>query len=264
MRRGTGTARAGRTLLWTGAASAALLLTGAASASAGTLDQQQTAADDDFSLQSSQSGAQTFTPAITGALDQVDLLLLKAGTPPGPSVTVEIRELAGGGPGATPLATASIPASSAGATADFLSFSFATPASVTAGTQYAIVVYSPAASSSNAVEWRVRTSDVYSGGVALTDPIDTIPPGSAWVPAAGDFAFKTYVAPPTPSSPEPPSSNPASTPTGQQAAALNKCKRKHKRALSKKREHDALTKPVKQKLGKQFKKCKRKARRLPI
>jgi hypothetical protein len=53
-------------------------------------------------------------------------------------------------------------------------------------------------------------------------------------------------------------------PTGQRAAALNKCKKKHKNALRKKRKHDALTKPVKKNLNKKFKKCKRKANRLPV
>jgi hypothetical protein len=53
-------------------------------------------------------------------------------------------------------------------------------------------------------------------------------------------------------------------PTGQRAAALNKCKRKHKNALKNKRKHDALTKPVKKNLNKKFKKCKRKANQLPV
>jgi hypothetical protein len=57
---------------------------------------------------------------------------------------------------------------------------------------------------------------------------------------------------------------PPAGPTGQRAAALSRCKKKFKKALKKKRSHDALTKPVKKHLKKKFKKCKGKARRLPV
>jgi hypothetical protein len=177
---------------------AALVLGVTSSASAGTLDQQQTASSTDGGLFDSQSVAQTFTPGMTGRLDQVDLLLFKLGTPPGPSVTVEIRGTSGGNPGAAPLATASIPTSSVGTTEAFLSAIFATPASVTAGTNYAIVVYSPG-TGGNAVGVRYQNSDVYSGGAGFYDGGEAIPPGSAWTPnGVSDFAFRTYVAPPLP------------------------------------------------------------------
>jgi hypothetical protein len=181
--------------------SAALLLGVAAPASAGTLDQQQTLSDTDAGLFSSQSVAQTFTAGLSGRLDQVDLVLSKVGTPPGPSVTAEIRGTSGSDPGATPLAAASIPVSSVGAAKAFFAFAFATPASVTAGTKYSIVVYSPGAGG-NALGLWYEGSDVYSGGQSFysTDPI---PPGSDWMPngSATDVAFKTYVAPPLPSPP---------------------------------------------------------------
>jgi hypothetical protein len=178
---------------------AALILGVASSASAGTLDQQQTASNTDAGLFSSQSVAQTFTPGLTGRIDQVDLLLFKLGTPPGPSVTVEIRGTSGSNPGASPLATASIPISSVGTTQAFLPFTFASPASVTAGAKYAIVVYSPGAGG-NAVGVRYQSSDVYSGGASFYDFTEAIPPGSAWAPngTSTDLAFKTYVAPPLP------------------------------------------------------------------
>ncbi len=52
--------------------------------------------------------------------------------------------------------------------------------------------------------------------------------------------------------------------TGQQAAALKRCKKKHKKALKKKRAHGELTKPVRKHLRKKFKTCKKKASRLPV
>jgi len=56
----------------------------------------------------------------------------------------------------------------------------------------------------------------------------------------------------------------AAGPTGQRAAALKKCKKKHKSAVQKKKAQDALTQPVKKGLNKKFKKCKRKANQLPV
>jgi hypothetical protein len=205
---------------------AAFSLGVAGSASAGTLDQQQTASNTNAGLFSSQSVAQTFTSGITGRLDQVDLLLLKVGTPPGPSVTVEIRGTSAGTPGAAPLATASIPISSIGTTQAFLSATFASPASVTAGTKYAIVVYSPG-TAGNAVGVSDQLSDVYSGGASFYDPTEAIPPGSAWIPnGTSDLAFKTYVAPPLP--PVPPATSAPTVPK-------KKCKKhKHRAASAKK------------------------------
>ena len=133
--------RVSRILVVASAASAALLLGVAASASAGTLDQQQTSFNTNAGLFTNQSGAETFTAGITGVVDQADLNLLKVGTPPA-TVTVEIRTTSGGIPTATVLTTGTIATSAIGATGAFLPVTFATPAPVTAGTQYALVAYS--------------------------------------------------------------------------------------------------------------------------
>ena len=59
--------------------------------------------------------------------------------------------------------------------------------------------------------------------------------------------------------------NPATNPaTGQRSAALKKCKAKYKTALKSKRAHNALTKPVKQHLTKQLKRCTKRASLLPV
>jgi hypothetical protein len=72
-------------------------------------------------------------------------------------------------------------------------------------------------------------------------------------------------SPATACSPSGPAPTPTGTaPTGKRAAALKKCKKKHKRALHKKRKHHKLNKKAKRKLGKRFKKCKRGAQRLPV
>jgi hypothetical protein len=207
---------------------AALFLGVASSASAGTLDQQQTSSDTNVGLVTDQSGAQTFTAGITGGLDQADLDLLKVGTPPA-TVTVEIRSTSAGEPTATVLASGTIATSAISGSGGFVPVTFATPASVTAGTRYALVAYIPG-SFGDTVGWRDTAGDPYSGGEVFitTDPL---PPGANWNGFADqDFAFKTYVGPP------PPPTTTGSPTTG--TAVKKKCKKhkkKHKAAEAKKK-----------------------------
>jgi hypothetical protein len=53
-------------------------------------------------------------------------------------------------------------------------------------------------------------------------------------------------------------------PTGNRAAALKRCKSKHRKALQTRRRHDTLSKSVKKRLRTQFKACKKKAEKLPV
>ena len=62
----------------------------------------------------------------------------------------------------------------------------------------------------------------------------------------------------------PASCPPGGQPTGGRGAALKRCKKKHKKALNKKRKHHALTKRVKKQLGKKLRKCKHRANQLPV
>ena len=185
-----------RSLLISAVISAALLLGATASASAGTLDQQQTTTNGAYGLYPGQNLAQTFTPAITGELDRADLLLSGSGSE---DVTVEIRTTSAGSPTATVLATGTIAGSAIEDTPAFLPVTFATPALVTAGTQYALVVYANASGDSHG--WDVQSGgDPYAGGQLLYSNDYPPPPGASWTPypGSGDTAFKTYVnRPPT-------------------------------------------------------------------
>lgn len=207
-----------------------------ASASAGDLDQQQTLAPGARGIVSTQSGAQTFTAGRTGLLDQVDLNLAKGGSPG--NLTVELRDVAAGVPGAQVLAAASVPASGVPLTAAhaFVAIPFPVPGSVTAGTQYAIVAYTAASGSDFYYWWDGGPPSPYAGGMEFV-PVSS-PPVAPWNPFPTlDFAFKTYVAPPGSS---------ASVPgaTGQRAAALHGCKKKHSRRARRR--------------------CRRRANRLPV
>ena len=204
-------------------------------ASAGTVDQQQTNQSSGFGVGSGQSVAQTFTAGITGDLDGVDLALQAIGSPTAP-LTVEIRSVVPGSIGTTALAGAIIqPESLPTADTAFVAIPFATHVPVSAGSSYAIVLYT-SATTPNTYAWGDAGSDVYAGGTALLTA--SSPPNSTWTPAVDDQAFKTYVVPASP--PAPPA---ASGPTGLRAAALKKCKKKSKKSR---------------------KKCKKKARKLPV
>jgi len=213
---------------------ACLLVPGVALA--GTLDQQQ--ADGGgvgYAIGSAQSVAQSFTAAHSGGVDQVDLDPQDGGS--SIDLNVEIRNVSGGTPGSMVLASQSVPGSSIPASPAFVSIHFATPAPVVAGTQYAIVAYS---STNTNYAWSTSsTADPYPGGVGLYTL--TSPPSGAWTPLSGmaDLAFKTYVVVPTSGA-----TGPNSGPTGQRAAALKKCKKKHS--------------------AKARKKCKKKANLLPV
>jgi hypothetical protein len=168
---------------------------------AGTLDQSVVL---DTGLAVIASGlAQTFTPGLTGNLDQVDVLLYRKGNP-GDAV-VQIRNVSAGRPTGPALATGAISESGIG-TDPFPKIFNSVPLSrvvpVKAGEHYAIVLLAPGSSIS---------TDDYIGWISDYNPY---PPGEAfysedggatWLrwpvevcgafagPGCFDSAFKTYV-----------------------------------------------------------------------
>jgi hypothetical protein len=210
-----------------------LALVAPAAALAGDLDQQQTDGSGGLvAIYASQSLAQTFTAGQNGQLDQVDMDIKKGGAPT--SLTVELRNVVAGAPGTQVLAGTSVPGSGVTTTLGFVPVHFSTPGAVTAGTQYAVVAYTGAIGS-DYFQWGEQGPDPYAGGTATTSFAS--PPTTTWSPSSWDYAFKTYVSPPSP-----PSSTPAQT--GQRAAALKKCKKKR--------------------TAKARKKCRKRAKKLPL
>jgi hypothetical protein len=207
-----------------------LLALAPAAAFAGDLDQQQTNdAGGTVTINSMQSLAQTITAGKSGQLDQVDMGISKSGAPG--SLTVELRNVAAGAPGAQVLAGTSVPGSSVSTTLGFVPVHFSVPGAVTAGTQYAIVAYT-GASGPDFFQWGEKGPNPYPGGTGLTSFAS---PPTTWSATSWDYAFKTYVAPPT---------SPAASPTGRRAAALKKCKKKR--------------------TAKARKKCRKRAKKLPL
>jgi hypothetical protein len=239
-------ARRTRTFLITAVVAGVAALIPAASASAGTLDQQQTLLDfGGLQVDSSNSKAQTFTAGLTGQLDQVDLALsgMSVTTP----LTVQIRDGSATTPGDTVLASASVPTSAVTSSESFVPIAFASPASVTAGTQYSIVALneSPAISGWFWYSGKPVTNppSAYEGGRLYTSPTGTAP-WSEGNPFA-DFEFKTYVAPPPPPPPGTGGGSGGGTSaTGERAAALKKCKKKRSQKAKKKCRKKAQLLPV--------------------
>jgi uncharacterized repeat protein (TIGR01451 family) len=144
---------------------------------------------------------QTFTPRLSGRLTRVDLnlfCLFCSGTTP--SIKVSVRATAAGLPTGADLALATIASIASNGSQAYYSAIFATPATLTAGTQYALVVRPTTnpASGSFALS-RSGTSlvgaDVYAGG-ALVNGANA---GASWSVqtfqsgSQADAGFKTYI-----------------------------------------------------------------------
>ena len=234
-------ARRTRTFLITAVAAAAALIP-AAGASAGTLDQQQTISNfGGLQVDSGNSKAQTFTAGITGQLDQVDLALsgMSVTTP----LTVQIRDGSATAPGDTVLAGASVPTTAVTSSESFVPITFTSPASVTAGTQYSIVALngSPPVSGWFWYSGQAAPDSAYVGGKLYGVMNGTgTGPWAEGNPQA-DFEFKTYVVPPPPPDP---GGGSGTSPTGERAAALKKCKKKRSKKAKKKCKKKAKKKPV--------------------
>ena len=147
---------------------------------------------------------QSFTPALSGRLTRVDVNLFCSfcsGTPP--SILVGVRATSGGLPTGPDLATATIPTIALSGQA-YYSAIFATPATLTAGTQYALVLRP----STNPVAGKIGLTragtnsagaDVYAGGALLNSANG----GSTWTVqmfassdptlTTGDAAFMTFI-----------------------------------------------------------------------
>lgn len=164
-------------------------------ASAGSLDQQQTDVSSGYGVGSGQSLAQTFTAGITGSFDRIDVALEKNGAPTAPLI-VEIRNVIPGSIGTTVLGSSSVPASALlGATPTWVEIPFTASIPVSAGSSYAIVVYTSSVFP-DTYSWDNSPTDVYAGGTVLLTT--SSPPNNTWTPAVDDQAFRTYVDPTSP------------------------------------------------------------------
>lgn len=168
-------------------------------AAAGTLDQSQPVINTNATVFVSDEipEAQTFTNGLSGGLDQVDIAIGRTAGFIAAPLVVQIRAVSGGVPSGPALAGASIPAANVPVAffpSAFYSVPFASPAPVTAGVQYAIVVSSLSCGLGNCYEWAPGpVGDPYPAGTGLNSQDF----GATWAPinafGSTDFPFKTYV-----------------------------------------------------------------------
>ena len=153
-----------------------------------TLDQNSAAWDAGqwSGILSSQAMAQSFIAGLTGPLSRVSLGIYRVNTPTQITASIYAAGISGNAEGSAlaskTLDATTIPTSELGA---LVAFDFVSPVTVTAGTQYVIVVTTPD-SSPNIYKWGYIIGNSYAGGTGIVWPL-TSPT------VLGDLVFKTYV-----------------------------------------------------------------------
>jgi hypothetical protein len=144
-------------------------------------------------------GGQTFTPGISGNLTKVDITLLcSACSGTTPNLTLSVRATSGGFPTGADITSATIPGF-ASVTPTFYTAVFAIPATLTAGTQYALIVR-PVANPSTGSYGIPRSgtpgtgADVYAGGTRIAGATS----GTVWstpltAGVSTDAGFRSYM-----------------------------------------------------------------------
>ncbi|MEO6588304.1 MAG: hypothetical protein ABIP06_03155, partial [Pyrinomonadaceae bacterium] len=147
-------------------------------------------------------GGQTFTPTVTGLLTRADLALFCSGcTGTTPNLTVSVRATSANVPTGADLGTGTITGFSSGAS-QFYTVVFSTPASLTAGTRYAVIVRPVSAPSAGTYALTRSGSSttgesVYPNG----DRVNSADSGATWTtPTTGgivtDLGFRTFMTTP--------------------------------------------------------------------
>jgi hypothetical protein len=155
-----------------------------------TLDQQNTNVTASSATFSSTTWvAQTFAPSVTGQLTRADVDLLCSGcTGTTPDITVSVRAVSAGLPTGADLATATITGFSS-STPTFYTANFATPATLTAGAIYAIVIRADSDPDAGTYGYVFSGGSTYPSGRRVT----SINSGSTWTGQTNDIGFKTYM-----------------------------------------------------------------------
>ena len=147
------------------AASLITVFSATAAVAVGTLDQhaEPSFVNAAFAQQNSKL-AQTFTPSVSGTLDQVMLRLAKNGSPG--TLNIDIFETAGGMPTGSSLASATFSDSTSGLSGSYTNFDivFTSPASLVAGMKYAIVLDAPSALTTMIMNPNYNPMNPFMGG----------------------------------------------------------------------------------------------------
>ena len=149
-------------------------------------------ADQFFATDSSNRDiAQSFTATAGGALNQVSVYLGKVGNPTS-NITVHITNNNGGKPSSSDVANATLPYTSVGVSPSWIDVTFSSPATLTNGSKYWIVLDYGSNSATNYWNWRKDSSDAYANNTGrYTSNWST--GGASWTDVGGDLAFKVWI-----------------------------------------------------------------------
>lgn len=157
----------------------------------GTRDLQFTGtSQNNFSLHSTASVGQKFTPGVTGALESFEFELSTFGSP-GP-ITAEVFAENAGLPTGSALATTTVQASSVGTVALVpVQFAFSVPANLVANTAYVIMLTAPTSVSSSGNFYQVWNELNVAPHGAVLNYIGS----SGYLLPSARFHFATYMGP---------------------------------------------------------------------
>lgn len=150
--------------------------------------------DADFAFATSSSNrdvAQSFSVGTSGDLSQISVLLGKIGNPN--DLTIHITADNGAGePDNTSLAQVTLNEILVGGSPSWIDIGFGSPATLTAGTTYWIVLDSGTSSGTDYWNWRLDSTDGYAGYTGLYD--NNWSTGNPMMSSAGgDFNFRTWI-----------------------------------------------------------------------
>lgn len=132
--------------------------------------------------------AQSFVAGDTLPLARVSLYVKKVGTPSSPSVKIVAN--ASGSPATSALASGTLLVGNVTGTYGWVDVSFSSPAQLTQGSTYWIVI-DMNANTSNYYVWCRDAENGYAGGTAKYK--SSWSTGGSWTAVAGDLGFKTYL-----------------------------------------------------------------------
>ncbi len=135
--------------------------------------------------------AQSFTATASGALNQISVYLGKVNSPT-QDITVYITDDNSGKPSTSALASATISRTTVGSTPSWIDTAFSSPAILSNGSKYWIVLDYGTNSATNHWNWRKDTSDAYAGNTGRYTS-NWSAGGAVWTDVGGDLAFQTWI-----------------------------------------------------------------------
>jgi len=135
--------------------------------------------------------AQSFHATAAGTLPKVSVFLAKVGNPTN-NLTVRIATDVAGRPNTSSLASSTIPSPTIGTTASWIDVTFNSPATLTNGTKYWIVLDYSTNNATNHWNWRKDNTDSYVNNTGRYTS-NCCSGSPTWTDVGGDLAFRVWI-----------------------------------------------------------------------